>query len=252
MTSILALDTSTDACSIALLHHSKLYSEVAIAPREHTQRLLPMIQALLATHQLELSALDGIAFGCGPGSFTGLRIGLSVAQGLAYGADLPLISVSSLQAMAYTAHRQKSFKAGTMIAPVIDARMDEVYWSAYRVRSRGGLDLLAREAMDSPNGCALELSKLHRQSGVKADVTKQAAEQALSLQGVGSGWRYAALSQEVVKPDLAVYPDAYDIALLADTKLRQGDTEAPECAKPVYLRNDITWNKRQRIRPVSN
>ena len=120
MPSILALDTSSDACSIALLKSDgtsdiQIEESTVLTPREHTQRLLPMIEALLSEQQVPLSALDAIAYGRGPGSFTGLRIGLSVAQGLAYGASLPLLAISSLQTMALTAMRLHKLAPGSVI-----------------------------------------------------------------------------------------------------------------------------------------
>ncbi len=95
-TRILALDTATEACSVALWNEGEIHSLFEICPREHTQRILPMVQQVLADSGLTLKDLDALAFGQGPGSFTGVRIGIGIAQGLALGADLPLLGVSSL------------------------------------------------------------------------------------------------------------------------------------------------------------
>ena len=97
---ILALDTATEACSAALLNQQQIDARFEIAPRDHTQRILPLIEALLQAQQLELTALDALAFGRGPGSFTGVRIGIGIAQGLALGAMLPMIGISTLATLA--------------------------------------------------------------------------------------------------------------------------------------------------------
>ncbi|MBX2808337.1 MAG: tRNA (adenosine(37)-N6)-threonylcarbamoyltransferase complex dimerization subunit type 1 TsaB [Cellvibrionaceae bacterium] len=251
MTCILALDTSSDACSIALLHRGEIHSDVNSTPREHTQRALPMIHRLLALHQLTLASLDAIAYGCGPGSFTGLRIGLSIAQGLAYGADIPLLPISSLQAMACAAYRHKALQAGTLIAPVIDARMHEVYWSAYAVDDCGELQALMDETVATPVDCAAALAQLALPTAPDSGLHVQTARPAV-IQGVGSGWQYEPLSRVTASYDVAGYPDAYDIAKLAAADWLQGRTVAAERATLVYLRNEITWKKRQRLRPVSH
>lgn len=119
-TRILALDTATEACSVALWNDGEIHSLFEICPREHTQRILPMVQQVLADSGLTLKDLDALAFGQGPGSFTGVRIGIGIAQGLALGADLPLLGVSSLAAMAQGAFRQMQ---ATQVLAAIDARM---------------------------------------------------------------------------------------------------------------------------------
>ncbi|HEB5077907.1 TPA: tRNA (adenosine(37)-N6)-threonylcarbamoyltransferase complex dimerization subunit type 1 TsaB, partial [Aeromonas hydrophila subsp. hydrophila] len=102
---ILAVDTATEACSAALLVGEQVFSRWEEAPRDHTRKILPMVQAVLDDAGITLDELDAIAFGRGPGSFTGVRIGIGVAQGLAFGAGVPLIGISTLAAMAQGAHR---------------------------------------------------------------------------------------------------------------------------------------------------
>ena len=127
MNNILALDSSTDACSVALSIDGVLTSRFEIATQSHTQRLLPMVEELLAEQQLALADLDALAFSRGPGSFTGLRICIGIIQGLAYGANLPVIPVSTLEAMAMGFYRaNRSINEPLLVA--LDARMDEVYW----------------------------------------------------------------------------------------------------------------------------
>jgi len=128
---ILAFDTSTAACSAALyLGTGASFSAHEICPMQHTSVILPMIQSLLAAGGISLDQLDAIAFGCGPGSFTGIRIAASLAQGLAFARSLPVIPVSSLAASAQTAYMQQGYQR---ILVAVDARMDQVYWGAYEV-----------------------------------------------------------------------------------------------------------------------
>src|SRR5271165_4813581 len=125
---ILALDASTDVCAAALGDGASWVERMELAGQRHSELLLPMVRALLSEAQLELSDLAGIAFGAGPGSFTGLRIACGVAQGLALGANLPVIGVGTLEAMAETARSQTGT---TRVIAALDARMHEVYLAAY-------------------------------------------------------------------------------------------------------------------------
>ncbi|MEO0443373.1 MAG: tRNA (adenosine(37)-N6)-threonylcarbamoyltransferase complex dimerization subunit type 1 TsaB [Pseudomonadota bacterium] len=233
MLSILAIDSSTDTCSVALSIKNAVYDCVSYVPREHTQRLLPMVESLLAQHQLTLSQLDAIAFGAGPGSFTGLRICLSVAQGLAYGADLPLIPVSSLKAMANGAIRRYQIAEGSIVIPSIDARMDEIYWSMYSVRNHS-LHPLSEEQVSSPAHCAQTISVEHVND---------------TIYGFGSGWHYQplqSLTSHTVEQQF--FPMAHDVAALAVPAFAQGESVDALAAQPEYLRNEINWQKRNRIR----
>ncbi|MFA0231771.1 tRNA (adenosine(37)-N6)-threonylcarbamoyltransferase complex dimerization subunit type 1 TsaB, partial [Vibrio sp. 10N.261.45.A7] len=125
---ILAVDTATENCSVALVIGDQVFARSEEAPRDHTKKILPMVDEVLKEANVALTDLDAIAFGQGPGSFTGVRIGIGIAQGLAFGADLPMIGVSTLAAMAQGSYR----KFGeTHVATAIDARMSEVYWARY-------------------------------------------------------------------------------------------------------------------------
>ena len=123
---LLALDTSTEACSVALWHKGEKTHLDELAQRTHTKRILPMVDELLANSGINLKQVDALAFGRGPGSFTGVRVGAGIAQGLAFGADLPVIAVSNLTAMAQAAF--ELHQAENVVA-AIDARMNEVYFS---------------------------------------------------------------------------------------------------------------------------
>lgn len=129
---LLAIDTSTDRATVAIAVNGDIYSEEQQGLRQHAQLLLPMIDRLLAMSQLSCSQLDAIVFGCGPGSFTGLRIACSVAKGLAYAHDLPVYPVSSLAAIGFDVYQtEKSLASHTNVLTLIDARMQQVYWSFY-------------------------------------------------------------------------------------------------------------------------
>src|SRR6476646_6332269 len=126
---ILAIDTSTETCAVALGDGLAWDERSVVAGHRHSELLLPMIRGLLDDHDAILEQLDGLAFGAGPGAFTGLRIACGVAQGLALGAGLPLVGVSTLEALAETARQRHA--AGKVIA-ALDARAQEVYVAAYR------------------------------------------------------------------------------------------------------------------------
>lgn len=239
MPAILALDTSTDVCSVALLIDNQIVEKVSLAAREHTKHILNMTEEVLASAELALAQLDAVAFSCGPGSFTGLRICLSVAQGLAYGQSLPLISVSTLLALAAKAHRtieieSESDIGSSVLIPVIDARMNEVYTCVYRP-NLSELSPLMDEQVLEPQQLVPLLSQ--------ADIEQ------FSLIGIGSGWRYPELNAiDCVIKDLGVHPSAHDVAQLALSAYQRGELIDPLQAEPRYLRNEISWQKRQRIR----
>lgn len=168
-TRILAIDTATEACSVAIWNQGEVHALFELCPREHTQRILPLVQQVLAESGLSLSQLDALAFGRGPGSFTGVRIGIGIAQGLALGAELPMLGISTLQTMAQGAWR---ITGAQRVLAAIDARMGEVYWGQFERQLDGQWLESAGEAVLSP---------------------QQALERAQHLQGdwahVGTGWQ---------------------------------------------------------------
>ncbi len=123
---LLAIDTSTERATVAISVNGEMFSEEQDGMREHAKLLLPMVERLLALAKVSCSKLDAIVFGCGPGSFTGLRVACSVAKGLAYAHDLPLYPVSSLAAIAY-----QTTRSGSDVLAMIDARMHQVYWGYF-------------------------------------------------------------------------------------------------------------------------
>lgn len=220
---ILALDTSTEACSAALLINGKIIEEYALTPREHTQMILPMVQRVLVQGGVKLADLDGIAFACGPGAFTGLRIAAGVTQGLAFGAGVPVMPVSSLAALAHGVWRQ--YGAETVLT-ALDARMHEVYWGAWRVLGNG--HVLADGAGESVLAPA------------SAPVPNTA-----DWFAAGSGWsayadtllpRFAAVVRAV---DADILPRAHDVALIAAHQAQLHGWLPAAQALPVYLRDNV-------------
>ncbi|KXU78530.1 tRNA (adenosine(37)-N6)-threonylcarbamoyltransferase complex dimerization subunit type 1 TsaB [Aeromonas enteropelogenes] len=223
---ILAVDTATEACSAALLVGDKVFSRWEEAPRDHTRKILPMVQALLEEAGISLSELDAIAFGRGPGSFTGVRIGIGVAQGLAFGAGVPLIGISTLAAMAQGAHR---LDGAEHVLTAIDARMNEVYFGHYEWRD-GRMQLVGEEVVSDP--AALVASR---------------GKQAGRVNCVGTGFEtygdtLAGLADERMGSQVR-FPAAEDMLPLARTAWLAGEAVAVEKATPVYLRDKVTWKK---------
>lgn len=220
---LLAIDTSGAACSAALLSENNLLQRLEQAPRRHGELILSMMESLLREAGLLPRELDALAFGCGPGSFTGLRIAAAVVQGVAFGADLPVVGVSTLAALAQGCRRSTGADRALC---AFDARMGEVYWGAYQTDEAG----LMRPLWDDMV-CAPEAVRLPEAEGWCA---------------VGSGWSAYheqlvlrvghALRQSVADHDC----EARDIAVLAADALARGQALPPEQALPVYLRNQVT------------
>lgn len=236
MTKILALDSSTSACSVALLIHGQVEEEFVLAAQEHTRRLLPMVDDLLKSRGLRLADLDAIAFTQGPGSFTGLRIGVGIVQGLAFGADLPVVPLSSLEVLAAGTQRLQALQPGSLVATVLDARMGELYGALYET----GNDSLELQCI--LEDCVMEPAALGR-----AIVERSAGRQ---LHLVGSGRQILQDANQdlnaVVHEDIHIH--AYDVARLAEPRFKAGQTVAAMDARPVYVRNEVSWKKRKRIR----
>jgi tRNA threonylcarbamoyladenosine biosynthesis protein TsaB len=218
---ILAIETATEACSVALIHGQDIIARSEIAPRRHTELVLPMADALLAEAGIGRHALDAIAVGRGPGAFTGVRLGVSLAQGMALALDLPVITISSLAALALEALEDED----AAILAVIDARMGEIYAACYRRDDDGGLVALDDERVCTPESLRLP--------------------EAPTWQVVGTGWAtYATVLSErftgvLRSADGARYPQAAHVAELAMHEFNAGRLHAPELALPVYLRDKV-------------
>jgi len=226
---LLALECSTEACSVALGIDGEVTELFELAPRAHTQRLLPMVDSLMTTATVKLAELDAIAFGRGPGSFTGLRICLGAVQGLAFGAQLPVLPISSLAVLAQTAIESQQVAGSGLIVSSFDARMDEIYWGLFR-REGGLVQSVAEEQLCSPE--QLQLPQQYRNNdGVSI---------------VGSGWDYgeriAPLDNTLsIAPQLL--PRASALVTLASAAFAAGAALAASEALPVYLRDQVAWNK---------
>jgi tRNA threonylcarbamoyladenosine biosynthesis protein TsaB len=215
---VLAFDTSTDACSAAVWVAGSVLERYELAPRRHAALILPMIEAVLAEAGAAVGQLDAIAFGRGPGAFTGVRVAAGIAQGLAFAADLPVVPISTLAAMALGAGRETGH---AQLAVALDARMGEVYWGTYAavgaaVELRGEEGVCAPAAVSAPPG---------------------------DWFGVGSGWGVypAILARRVTMTgwSSACLPRAGDIARLAADPRRRAEWLPAERALPVYLRNEV-------------
>ncbi len=216
---ILALDTSTEACSAALLSAGDIIERRALAPRRHADLIMSMIAAVMAEAGMAATQLDAVAFGRGPGAFTGVRIATGVVQGIAFAADLPVVPISTLAAIAHATLHEHGVKR---VAVAIDARMDEVYWGNYQATPDGGVVLLGQERVCPP-----------------AAVTLAGGDEWF---GAGSGWatHTDALRLLGVKDWRSdCYPWARDIVLLGALAYARGEAVAAEQALPVYLRDAV-------------
>jgi tRNA threonylcarbamoyladenosine biosynthesis protein TsaB len=224
----LALDASTEACSVALEVNGNIYSRFELCPQSHSLYLLPMIDAVLNEGSIKLAELDGLIFGQGPGSFTGVRIGVGVAQGLAFSANLPVVGVSSLQAMAQLAYIERNEK---QVIAAIDARMSEVYNGYFVLDEYNIMQAQQSEAVTPPEKLAEQLS------GV---VTSP-------KYGVGTGWdayseQLSSLKNNEGSPTI-LFPSAEAMLVIGKIKLTQGQSVSAENAQPVYVRDTVSWKK---------
>jgi len=224
---LLALDTATEACSVALLLGDQIRVREEEAGRRAAELILGMIDALLTEAGVCLQELDAIAFGRGPGGFTGVRLAASVTQGLAFGADLPVVPVSDLAALAQRALEEEP--GVSRVLAVSDARMQEVYWGCYERREDGLAVLLGDEQVGAPETVALPAA--WTDSGLPGTVL--GAGRGLAV-APGLGERLGLAAQRDTW-----LPRAREIARLAAPRLRSGERVAAEGALPLYLRDDV-------------
>ncbi len=214
---LLALDTSTTACSLGLSIEDKIALRHEIMPMQQTKHVLPLLHDLLKTENVTLRELDAIAVGCGPGSFTGVRIAISLAQGLAFAVQKPVIVISSLAAIAQQMHEEAGWNR---IIVAIDARMNEVYWATYEIQPNQLVVLRGEERLDRPENIRLPDS---------------------TWQGAGNAWdvypQQIAQKPTLINPN--ALPTAAAILALAQDKWEKGEIVAPEDALPVYLRDKV-------------
>jgi tRNA threonylcarbamoyladenosine biosynthesis protein TsaB len=222
---LLALDAATEACSVALKIGDDVITRFEVCPQQHSQKLLPFVDALLAEAGIGLNQLDAIAFGQGPGSFTGVRIGVAITQGLAFGADLPVIGVSNLATMAQEAVNRLGAKT---VLSAIDARMSEIYVAAYEVEN-DLVKLVGSEQVVKPSAYEVPLSL----------ITKD-------VHAVGTGWTTyrEALNNACATTESDIeLPKAEFMLPLAEQSLNAGNGVIAELAQPNYVRDEVTWQK---------
>jgi tRNA threonylcarbamoyladenosine biosynthesis protein TsaB len=220
---LLAIETATEACSVALHCGGDVLARFELVPRRHADLVLSMCSELLGEAGIQSNQLDAVAFGRGPGSFTGLRIAAGTVQGIAFGLDLPVLPVSTLAAMAQGAITERGV---THVLCALDARMDEVYWGAYQRGEDGLARAIAEELVCSPE--------------------RVTAPAGVASYGVGSGWApYGMILREQIGAGNLIgveedrYPDARYVLPLAVDGFRRGAAVPPEQAQPVYLRDEV-------------
>lgn len=224
---LLAFDASTDACTVAVMVDQQVLVDHRLAAQQHGELLLPMIDGLMSEAGVTASGLDALVYGRGPGSFTGVRIGVATAQGIALGADIGVCGVSTLQAIAQGCYREH---AATSVAVSIDARMNEVYFCEYECDQNGLMQPLADEQIALPDA-----------------VCWQAA-----IQWAGSGAeRYEQVLQAHFSVDSAnirraCLPQAADLLTIGLHRIQQDKLLPAELASPVYLRNTVALTTAQR------
>ena len=217
---LLAFETATEACSVALWIDGEVRERYEVAPRRHAELALPWADALLAEAGIARSQLDAIAVGRGPGAFTGVRLAIAIAQGIALGLDRPVVPVSTLAALALPAVRTNP---GAPVLAAIDARMGELYVGGFRLQG-DALDVMLAERLLAPGGVEFDGD---------------------GWQGVGTGFaaQDGALATRradaLVHVDATALPHASDIARLAAVEFARNGGMAPERVEPAYLRNDV-------------
>jgi tRNA threonylcarbamoyladenosine biosynthesis protein TsaB len=223
---LIAIETSAEACSAALWREDAIIERFAIAPRGHSELILSMIDEVLAEGGVSRSGLDGVIFGRGPGSFTGVRIAVGVAQGMAFALDIPAVPVSTLEILAQGVFGR--YGARRVLA-ALDARMEEVYWAPCVADGDAPMALAGKEIVCPPAGVPLPGGG--------------------GWAGAGSGWQAydAVLSQRLGDRVSNCYPEALcrarDAAVLGAARFAAGEYVDAAEALPVYLRNTVAWKK---------
>lgn len=216
---ILAIDTATERCSVALRWDDRVLEQSVEIAKGHADLILPMVQAVLAESGSTLRQLDGIAYGRGPGAFTGVRIAVGVVQGLAFGASLPTVGISDLAAVA-----QQVARPGDRVLVCMDARMGEVYSGSFQCQASGLVEAASIELVQRPEDVMLSQPTILAGTGFKA------------YPHLASGWSAPVHD--------ALLPRAREIALLGEAALRAGQGRDAAEAQPVYLRDKVAIAKR--------
>lgn len=223
---ILAIETSSELASCALVRGGQIFVRESNGVRTHSQSILPMVQELLHDAGTTIAGCDAIAFGAGPGSFTGVRTACGIAQGLAYGADLPVVPLVTLAAMAQACRRERG---ATEVLAILDARMGEVYWAQYRLEE-GAWRTVAEPVLCAPGA----VEPLPADGLVACGNGLAAYPEAFA----GKAWANGALA--------GVMPHARELAQLALRALAEGETVGAAEAQPLYLRNKVAYTSSER------
>lgn len=230
---LLAIESATDACSVALACNDETIVDHRLAPQKHAQLLLPMIDKVLIDAGIGPADLDGIAFGCGPGSFTGVRIAAATAQGIAFGADIGVIPVSSLQALAQGVHRTQ---AASHVFASFDARMGEVYWGAYVADGNGVVQPVLDDCVCPPEHILIPDDAQTHQWRLAGSGADEYSNEFVAT--VGSKVSITIISN--------CWPEAQDVLRVAQPLVSAGGMLCAADALPVYLRNKVALTEAQR------
>ena len=223
---ILAIDTATENCSVALGYQGQIYLKSQVAPQKHANLVLGMIDELLREHNLERSAIDAIGFGSGPGSFTGVRIGVSVAQGLGLGLQKEVFGVSDLKLLVI---KDMVFKGPCYGLGCIDARMGEVYMALYHYDGHAVSTVLAEQVL-KPQAALASL----------AAALPQGFDNVV-LAGTGISILKELAQEQFKATDYVLYPQAD--AIITCAQVEGMNLQDPADAEPLYCRNEVTWKK---------
>lgn len=248
---LLAIETSTEACSVALWLDGHVHERHQIAPRRHTDLVLPWCDALLAEAGIGKHALDAIAVGRGPGAFTGVRLAVAIVQGMALALDRPVLPISTLAALALPALALPAFAAAgdARVLAAIDARMGELYLGLFSADATQGLQPLGAEWMARPESAALPETAAGSLSNADNLINAGSLTNASPFIGVGSGFAASEgllatrlaeqLGERLVHVDAGALPHAADIARLAVAAWARGEAIAADRLEPAYLRDKV-------------
>ena len=231
MTNLLVVDASSSICSVAVQKGEQRFSAQQEQPRKQAQILLPMVKDILAQAELSVEQLDGIAFGSGPGSFTGIRIATSIIQGLSLMNDIPVYGMSSLQAQAWQAHKLHGWKN---ILPIMNAHMGELFLAAYQIQDDQLVELSQPQVIKTENLSQADLVSI--------------LEDGQSWKVAGDGSEFIQqfpndLQQLIEDHDTSVRPIADSMMDLAVIAWQQNKYDRAETQQPVYLRDSVAWKK---------
>lgn len=225
MMNILALDTCTELCSVALLYNGQRFEEKTLIQRGHSDLILGMIDTLFQQAGCSIADIDVLAFGRGPGSFTGVRVGVSVAQGIAFARDIPVVGISTLAAVALNAALKHDV---TTVAVAMDARMGEIYCAHYQIDGEL-VHLLDSEKVCPPQ----DFLPLAQSEWFGAGTAWSVYEAELTQQ----------FGQQLITSDATCLPEASCILRLAESEIAADKFMSAEQALPVYLRDNVAKKK---------